>query len=147
MRRDLLILLTSASLLTLTGCGADGLSKEEFIAQGDAICTELDAQGQEIPAPEDESGFAPYLTQIAEVAGTARDDLAALDAPEDGQDVKDALVNALSTSITTIEGAAEAASGGDTVSAGDLIQQAAEEAATADEAAGEYGFQACAAGS
>ena len=146
MRPVLAALIASVALAGLVGCSgedSDALSKEEFISQGDAICAQLDTDAEAIEAPEDEAAFGDYLSELAALAKGAREEFAALSPPEDGVEVQQALLDAIDTSVETIEGAAEAADGGDTVTAGDLATQAAEEGSAADEQVQEYGFQEC----
>ena len=137
---------TCIAVLASLGCsGADAntLSKGDFIAQGDAICAQLDTDAEALEAPEDEAAFGGYLTELAELARGAREEFAALSPPEDGAAVQEAFVAAIDSSVKTIEGAAEAADGGDEVTAGDLARQAAEEGSAADEQVQAYGFQEC----
>lgn len=151
--RRLAVLVSLVSLVGLVACGSedggsggDALTKPEFIAQGDAVCAQLAADSRAITPPQDEAGFSAYFVELRAVTEAARADLAALNPPEDGVPVQTALVDAIDTFITTAEGAAEAAEAGDTVTAGDLAQQATEEAQAAAEVASGYGFQDCGGG-
>lgn len=123
--------------------GGDTLTKEEFIAEGDAICAGLTEAGEQVEAPETEDDLARYLTELLDQAEAARDEFAALNPPEDGEEVHHELLDALETSMSTVEGAIAAAEDGDTVTVEDLLSQATEEGAAADEAAQEYGFEEC----
>lgn len=146
MRPALVALTASLAILGLAGCGgedADTLSKEDFVSQGDAICAQLDTDAEALEAPADEADFGGYLSELAELARGAREEFAALTPPEDGVEVQKALLDAIDNSTETIDGAAEAAESGDTVTAGDLATQAAEEGGAADQQAQDYGFQEC----
>lgn len=144
MIRTRACLVLTAALLSTSACGGDdGLSKEEFISQGDAICSQLEKDTDAIPEPTEEAAFAPFITQVIDLVKGARTDFAALDAPEDGEQVKQQLLDSIDTSIATAEGAATAAEQGDIVTAGDLLTQAAEEGAVSDQAARDYGFKTC----
>ena len=146
MRPVLTAVTAAVAIVTAAGCsgaGSDALSKEEFISQGDAVCAQLDTDAEALEAPTDEDDFGSYLTDLADLAKGAREELAALDAPEDGVEVRDALLEAIDTSVGSIEEAADAADDGATVGAGDLAAQAAEEGSAADEQLQDYGFQEC----
>jgi hypothetical protein len=146
MRSAVVALAAALAIAGLSGCSddeSDALSKEEFISQGDAICAQLDDDAEALEAPEDEAAFGGYLTELAELARGAREEFAALAPPEDGVEVQQDFLEAIDTSVATIEGAAEAADDGDTVTAGDLATQAAEEGSAADEQVQAYGFQEC----
>lgn len=148
MRRSLAVAATVLGLSVLPACGGgDSLSKEDFLAQGDAICTQLDTETGEVAEPTSEQEFGPYIEQIVVFAEQAREDFSALSPPGDGEQVQEELVGALDVSIENARGAVTAADEGDTVTAGDLLTQAAEAGEAANEAAREYGFQACGAGS
>lgn len=167
MRRPLsLLLILLLGTVGLTSCGddddssstgsgsgseesADGeggggtLTKEEFIERGDAICAELGDATGEVPEPESEAEFGDYIREIVAIAEDIRDDFSALEPPEDGESVHQALLAALDDTIEQANGAAEAADSGDTVGAGDLIAAAGEAANAADAEAQEYGFVEC----
>ena len=146
MRKKLAILMALLSLSTfLAACGDDEetLSKEEFIEQGDAICAELSSATGDVEDPEDEEDLARYLKELLGHAETAREDFAELAPPEDGEEVHQELLDALDSTMSTVEGAIAAAEDGDTVTVEDLLSQAEEEGAAADAAAQEYGFEEC----
>lgn len=121
----------------------DRLTKEEFIEQGDTICLALSLASQEVEPPDSPEGMPLYLTEIVGQAEAAYAQFELLEPPEDGEDVHQSLLDALGTSITTVEGAITAYENGDGVTGGDLLTQAAEEGDAADEELQEYGFQEC----
>lgn len=119
------------------------LSKDEFIAQGDAICSDLRDAAGEIEAPSGPEDFGRALHEAADLGKDARDDFAALQPPSDGEAVHQALLDALDANLEALEGAATAADDGDTVSAEDLAAQGREAGNAADADAREYGFEEC----
>lgn len=52
MRRSLAFALTIAVVALVSGCGDEALSKGEFVAKADAICTKYDKQLQALPKPK-----------------------------------------------------------------------------------------------
>lgn len=163
MHRIPLALTTAMTVLALAACGSDGsgstgaatsaaaspapassaLTKDAYIRQGDAICARLETQTAAVPSGGDESEFGAYIREVVALAEAAQTDFAALTPPADGQSVHTALLDSLKTSIATAKGAATAAEGGDTVSAGDLLTQADTEGSASNAAAQAYGFQDC----
>ena len=152
MRRSHAVLATVLSLSLLAACGGDDeaadegpdrLSKADFISQGDKVCADFQTKGEELTPPADEAGLGEFIREAVALGKEARDEFAALEAPEDGEAVQKSLLDALDTSITTIEEAATAADDGDTEGAVTLIDQATEESEAADEEAQSYGFKEC----
>lgn len=123
------------------------LTKEEYVAAGDAICGKLDADVAALPAPADETALSAYLVQFLELASASDAEFAALVPPADAQELHQAQITANEQSLASVEGAVAAADGGDTVSAGDLLTQAEEQRAAAADAAKSYGFTVCGTGS
>lgn len=121
----------------------DRLTKEEFIEQGDTICLALSLAGEEVEPPESPEGMPLYLTELVGQAEEAYRQFELLEPPEDGEDVHRSLLEALSTSIATVEGAITAYENGDTVTGGDLLAQATDEGDAADQELQAYGFQEC----
>lgn len=119
------------------------LTKDEFIEQGDTICLALSMASQEVEPPESPEGMPLYLTELVGQAEAAYEQFELLEPPEDGEDVHQSLLEALSTSIATVEGAITAYENGDSVTGGDLLTQATEEGDAADQELQAYGFQEC----
>ena len=157
MRRTLTILFALVSLAAAGACGneadttaddsadsAEGrLTKEEFIEQGDAICSELSLATGRVEAPADETDFARYLTEVRGEAETARESWEQLEPPADGEDVHQAVLDQLTNAIESVDGAITAAESGDTVTAGDLLREADEAGDAVDAEAQAYGFTEC----
>lgn len=156
MRRTLTILFALLSLAAAGACGDDAspgddsgesaggqLTKEEFIEQGDAICGELGVATGNVETPADETDFARYLTEIRGEAEAAREEWELLEPPDDGEEIHQAMLDQLSRAIEAVNGAITAAEAGDTVTAGDLLQQADAEGDAIDAEAQAYGFQEC----
>lgn len=163
MRRKLTVLFALLSLFAIGACGDDGgdgdaastdddtteaasgdtLTKEEFIEEGDTICGALDAASETVQPPDSPEGMPVYLTELVGQAEEAHKQFGELSPPEDGEEVHQALLDALSTSIETVKGAITAYESGDSVTGGDLLNQATEEGNAADAEAQAYGFTEC----
>jgi len=145
MRTRLQVLALVLSLSAVTACGGeDGLSKEEFIAQGDAVCEQLGKDTEAVPAPTGQDGVEEYVTSLTGLVEGAKSDFSALEAPSDGKDLQTDIVGALDTAIDILEGAAAAAASGDLEAAREAVPEgAAEESKAVSKQAKEYGFASC----
>lgn len=162
MRKKLIALFALLSLFTIGACGdnadetdtatddstseaasGDTLTKEEFIEEGDTICAALEAAGETVEDPQSPEDYPVILTEHVGQAEEAHKQFAELKPPADGEDVHQALLDALGTSIETVKGAITAFESGDTVTGEDLLRQASEEGDAADEDAQAYGFTEC----
>lgn len=140
---------TIAALLLLlapVGCGDDGPSKEDFIAEGDRVCLDLrrdtDAVEEPLPtAPIQE--LSAYLDEVTPLAEQALEDFRALEAPSDDEEIKDRMTEALQTQIDHVEEASAAAQGGDAQAAGEALRQSEESGDEIDAELQRYGFQEC----
>ena len=105
--------LVTVAALSIAGCGGDdddeGISKQEFVAQADAICQEADKKQAAIPA-KDRPGIygenfsdAAYLTRHNAVTREALVRLKALDVPEDDRKAVVAVLSALTGSVAAID--------------------------------------------
>ena len=122
---------------------SEALTKEEFIEQGDTICLALSMASEEVEPPDSPEGMPLYLTELVGQAEEALRQFELLEPPADGQDVHESLIEALSASIATVEGAITAYENGDQVTGGDLLAQATDEGDAADEELQAYGFEQC----
>lgn len=162
MPKKLIALFALLSLFALGACGdnaddadtsatdddtsesaADTLTKEEFIEEGDTICAALQAASDTVEPPDSPEDAPVVLTELVGQAEEAQKQFSELSPPADGEDVHQALLDALSTSIETVNGAITAYESGDSVTGGDLLTQATEEANAADAEAQAYGFSVC----
>lgn len=111
-RRCAALLLTLTPVISLTACGDDesgddGASAADYVAAGNALCTETAvALDEAFPGFDGE----PTISQVMELGAnlgpvlqTFRDGVAALDPPTDLEEGHDELLDALAASITTLE--------------------------------------------
>lgn len=142
MRRLLPVSLLLAGAVLACG-GDDALSKEEFIAQGDAVCEDFEQQGSDLEAPTNIEEVPDYIDRAIAIATTTRENFGELSPPDDGEDVHAALVEALDRGIAGLEEAKAAAE--DRMDQGviDGLTEAGEAVEAANEQAREYGFEVC----
>jgi hypothetical protein len=83
----------------LAGCGGSGgdgddgsLTKEEWIAEADALCKQSLAEVNAIPEPKTEDDFDEYLTDVLAAARRFDPEFAALEPPEGDEETVRKLV-------------------------------------------------------
>jgi hypothetical protein len=134
----------SASLL-LASCGGDGdgLSREEFVAEADAICAEYDQRVQEIEQPQGLDDVERYADEAQPVIEEGMTELRELEPPEELQDDWNAFISSSEESLDFLDELREAGAAGDP----ERIQEIAQEvSAVNDEANGiarELGLEDC----
>lgn len=146
--RLLAVLLLAA---VLAGCSEEAepsspsaLSDAQFIEQADTICAGAVQAVDSLEEPESPEQLAGYLGQLLDAVRAQEDSLALLEPASDGaRDVQRSLVGASAEARATLEGAITAAESGDTVTAGDLVQEAAASTTSAEQRAREFGLQVC----
>jgi hypothetical protein len=69
-------------LLVVAGCGG-GLSKDELVAKGDAICKRVNAQIAKQPDPQSASDLKRLAQRTTKIYDPAIDDMEALDPPSE----------------------------------------------------------------
>jgi hypothetical protein len=152
MKRNALILIAGllATGLIAAGCGDDdddgdnggeALTKEEFLAEGNAICAEgnaeLDAAAQELfqsggrPTPEELETFATD-NLVPSVQGQI-DDIRALEAPEGDEDTINSLLDQAEDVLAEVEADPE----------GTLGPQASDPFAEVNTELQDYGLTTC----
>ncbi|HEV7769192.1 MAG TPA: hypothetical protein VGO66_00870 [Solirubrobacterales bacterium] len=158
--RKHLILALPLAALAIAGCGGGGddstattaattveapptLSKEELIAQGDAICGEVNAAVGAIGASEAE--VAEQINQTADLYTGLVEGLNDLGAPEDTAGYSEFI--AAAEELAKVEGEVKLATEReDTAAIGEAAEQATPALEEFQSTAAEYGFQNCSEG-
>lgn len=146
------IVLTGAALLA--GCGgsndSDSVSKEDFIAQANAICAEFTKQSDQAKAEFDEafnSGdtekAGDLFQQQSDRMSAAVDEMATLEKPADDKDTLDEFVDLSRQQADTMGQVADALRSGDESTLNDLVAEAEETENRSDEIADSYGLTEC----
>ncbi len=105
--------LVTIAVLSVAGCGGDdddqGPSKQEFIAQADAICQEADKEQAAVGARGAKGIYGPnfsdaaFLSRYNAVTRDALERLRALDAPEEDREALDDVLSALKGSVAAVD--------------------------------------------
>jgi len=81
------IALAALPLLLVTACGGGdddaGTSKADYLARAEALCKRANADVDALAFPTTPAGFPVYIGKIVTLAEGVRDQLKALEAPED----------------------------------------------------------------
>ena len=131
-----------AALLLVAGCG--GESKDDVIAEGDEICREANDKLEDLEEPESLAGLPDYAGEARPIVDDAVADLKALDAPDADREAFDQFIaksEELAQKLEELEGAAPGTSEAELQKLNDDINRITDES---NEAAAEYGFEACA---
>jgi hypothetical protein len=134
--------------VALAGCGGgdgggDRLSRDEFVAQADAICKDYEARLDELGAPQTQEELAEFADKSVPIAQEGQEKLAELNPPEDLQDEYDDWLEQGDKAVDIVQRLERAAADGDQQE----IQEIAQEAEAADqrsqELAATLGFSEC----
>jgi hypothetical protein len=125
--------------------GSGGLSKADYLAQGDAICTANVVKLQALPRPSqsDMQATAAVLPQLLAIAGDELAKLRGLKAPAADQATIDAIFAEFDTAFADIQKAGDAASAGDSTAFQSDSQAAGPAIMDATTKLHTYGFQHC----
>lgn len=136
----------AALVVGLAGCGDDGPSKDEFIADGDQLCRELrrDLDAVELPDPTAKlPDLSAYIDEVEPIVERGRDQVAELEAPEDAEDLKADLLSSLDDQIAKLADVREKAEANDAEGTAEALQSLEERSDEIDARVQEYGFQDC----
>lgn len=133
------------SLALLSACGDDGLSKEDFVEQAEALCAEANTALEEEPEPEGPDEVGPYFETLLETADETTTELEELAADQPDEDeLKEIFLDPLRGQVEELQDflpqITEAAEQGEDAF-NDLEEPDLPEADT--DAMEEYGFDAC----
>jgi hypothetical protein len=154
--------LVAAMAMLAASCGGGGgsssaLSKEDFISQADAICTNYQQQFTNDVQPtypsadptaaatsdDDVKAFADPFSATHDLYSKQLDELRGLTPPEDFQTQYDSVLASLDTSLHAIADAADAAANADRQGVADAFQTGQTASAAANTIAQDYGLQVC----
>lgn len=157
MTRSAALALGLTLLASLPACGDDdsgGITttsttlseKAAYIADADTICGQLASEIKALPAPTTIEETGLYLQERIVLATRAREALATLHPPADGNDVQRALLDSLDRSTAKAREALDAAADGDESTLGTLLDEARSLGQASNAAADAYGFDECGSG-
>jgi hypothetical protein len=145
-----------AACLLAAACGSnDGangdtqsarLTKEEYIAQADAICQEANAEIDAVPEPESTEELAEYGEQVVEIGREQLDRLRALRPPEADEETINGAYDLLDQQLAIADDLIAAAREGDLEQVQELLAQGEQLNEQADQIANDYGLTECGSG-
>lgn len=133
-------------LLLLAGCGGGGLSKNQLVAKGDAICTRVNKQVAKQPDPKSGQDLARVAAAVVKVSDPAIKDMEALDPPSDLKDTFTKFVADLKRQRDLTKQLGEASGSGDTAKVQKIGTQARTAQTTYRAHAKKIGFKVCGGG-
>jgi len=148
---------TATIALAAASCGGGGApSKEEFIAQADAICntynvrfacdvlhTYPEGDPTSLTSDDDVRAFADPFSATYDVYFQEFEELGALAPPADFREQYDALLASLDLTLQAIAQGAEAARNADREGISDAMQKERASSSEVSRIAKEYGFEVC----
>ena len=133
-------------LLLVTGCGGGGLSKEELVAKGDAICKRVNTRMAKEPDPKTAADLERLAKRTVEISDPAIKDMEKLEPPSELESDFENFLASLKRQRNLTKKIGEAAAEGDTAK----VQQIGADAQSAQEEyrrlTGKIGFKQCGGG-
>ena len=138
-----IVVATPLAVIILAACGGDPLSKEEFIAQADAICAEAEEEIADMERPTNPDQIDSFVQQARELTENTLEQLRELDPPEADAEQLEQMLDAIQRAVDQLLALAEAAKTNDTQAIADASREVQEATETSREIASEYGFEKC----
>lgn len=132
MRRAVVV---TAAVAAMAGCGGDGVSREDFASEANAICSKQQDKVAALRPPRVLELFQDYFDGVLPIVRAQRDRVAALDAPKGDADTRGDLIERWSEVIGVLEDGRESAKSGSDVGIVITLRRAAAAERAADEAA------------
>ena len=140
MRSHPRIAVLVAFLVTAAACSG-GPSKEEFIAEADAICAAAEERARDLEPPTDEAGFVDFASKLAGISEQSLADLRELEPPDGDEEAVEELFGTIDDANDALVNAIEKRSSGENPAAD--YQEALEFSEDASDLAQDYGFDRC----
>ena len=133
-------------LLLLAGCGGDGLSKQELVAEGDKICSRINKQIAKEPDPKSAADLERLAERTVELSDPAIKDMEALEPPDELEKDFAAFVKSLKEQRDLTKQIGEAAGAGDNEKIQKIGTDAQKAQAGYQKLADKIGFKECGGG-
>jgi hypothetical protein len=134
----------AAGALLATACGGDeGLSREELISRGDAICEEYDQRTEQVEDPESLNDVERFVEETRTLIRDGVDELKELEPPEELAEDYNAWIAQNEENLGLLDDLEAAAAAGDEAQVQEILAEAEQAGAQADRLAGEMGFEEC----
>jgi hypothetical protein len=136
--------LVLAVLVLGAGCGGDeGLSREEFVSEAEAICDEFDQRVNEVDEPESPADVERYVNEVRPVVENGLNELRELQPPEEFQERWDVLMARNDEGLEALDDLAQAGANGDEARVQEISEDAARRDEESDRIALELGLEKC----
>jgi pSer/pThr/pTyr-binding forkhead associated (FHA) protein len=120
-----------------------GPSKEDFIADADAICAAKSDEADAIEVPTDLTGYGPYFEQITQIQREEINEINALEAPEDDAETLEGFMDTQEELAGIFVRMADSANASDQDAFDIALADATSVQSRASDLAQDYGFQNC----
>jgi hypothetical protein len=120
-----------------------GPSKEEFIADADAICAAKSDEADAIEQPTDLTDTGPYFEQITEIQRDEIEEINALEAPEEDAETLEGFIGTQEELADIFVRLADSANAGDQAAFDAALADATTVQSRASDLAQDYGFRNC----
>ena len=133
-----------AALILAAGCGGDdGLSREEFVSEADAICQEFDQRLDDVEEPQSLDDVERYVDEARPVIEDGLNELEELQPPEELEGRWNELVASNDESLDALDDLRQAAANGDQERLQEIAEDASQRDAESDRIAQDIGLQEC----
>ncbi|MDQ3645716.1 MAG: hypothetical protein M3345_02130 [Actinomycetota bacterium] len=127
----------------LASCSDGALSKEEFIAQADAICKQADEQTETLATPTSPAEAGGFVEKAQEITGESVRKIRELEPPAGDEDTIETMLNKVEEALAYLPTMAEAAQAKDLKTLQEAGRQLQATAGEAQKIARDYGFEVC----
>lgn len=135
------------ALVLVAGCGGGGggdrLTREQFVAQADAICKRQVARIKAVPQPKTLEELEEYADKVLPLAREEIDQLRELEPPEADEEKVDRMLDEVEATVSAVERIGAAAKSGDQAELQAAIAEGQAADARAERVARELGLKVC----
>jgi hypothetical protein len=134
-----------AALVLAAACGGDdGLSREEFVSEADAICQEFEQRVDDVEQPQSPDDVERYVDEVRPVIEDGLNELEGLQPPEELEEQWNELVASNDEGLEALDDLRQAAANGDVERIQEISEEASRRDDESDRIAREIGLQECA---
>jgi hypothetical protein len=131
-------------LIFVSGCGGDdGLTREEFISEAEAICEEFDQRVGEVNEPASADDVERYVNEVRPVVENGLNELTELQPPEELEEQWNELVAMNDESLEALDDLSQAAANRDEARLQEIVEEASRRDSESDSIAREIGLENC----
>lgn len=147
MTRLVAVSVVAGAVALGAGCGGEGggdrLSRDELIAEADAICAKYEKQLEALGTPASLEDIVQLAEEGKPIIEKGVNELKALEPPEDLQEQWDELMAENDANVALIDDLSEAAASGDQARIGQIAAEAQQQDEKTDQLGRELGLVEC----